>query len=58
MQKILLIILVFIIFWYTLNKYFKSKKIIEGNKCSKKKTWCTVKDKCVSIWGEICDIEA
>lgn len=65
-QKILLILLVFVVFWYMLNKYFKSGKLIEGNRCPDKveflertkQTWCSVKNKCVSVWGEKCDAEA
>ena len=31
-NKILLILLLFVIFWYVLNTYFKSNKVIEGNR--------------------------
>lgn len=56
-NKILLILLLFVIFWYALNTYFKTNKVIEGNRknCGKKKAWCETKKKCVSIWGGKCD---
>ena len=46
-NKILLILLLFVIFWYVLNTYFKSNKVIEGNRknCGKKKAWCETKKK-------------
>ena len=56
-KNILLILFAFTILGYILNKYFVSKRFIEGNRnrCGKKKTWCEVKKKCVSIWSESCD---
>ena len=53
-NKILLILLLFVIFWYVLNTYFKSNKVIEGNRkkiVGKKKKWCGNKKKSVLVYG-------
>ena len=56
-KNIILLIILFAILGYTLNNYFNTNKIIEGNRkrCGKKKAWCAVKKKCISIWNGRCD---
>lgn len=55
--KIILLIGLFSLIIYAFHNNYLNTKLVEGNsrRCGKGKTWCSVKNKCVSIWQETCD---